>query len=95
MNISKDIIIHVAALARLKLSEDEIDRLKIDMENIINHVNKLNELDISNVEPTAHIMSIKNVLREDVVEESINREELLKNAPSKEDGCFKVPKIVE
>jgi len=95
MKISESTIKHVASLARLKLSDTEIDKLKIDMENIISYVDKLNELDIEDVEPTAHIMPLSNVMREDIVEESYQRDELLENAASKDDGCFKVPKIVE
>jgi aspartyl-tRNA(Asn)/glutamyl-tRNA(Gln) amidotransferase subunit C len=95
MKITEDTIKHVASLARLKLSDSEIEKFKTDMENIISYVDKLDELDVNGVEPTAHIMPINNVLREDIEKESFDREKLLENAPAQEDGCFKVPKIVE
>ncbi|MEN8907146.1 MAG: Asp-tRNA(Asn)/Glu-tRNA(Gln) amidotransferase subunit GatC [Clostridiales bacterium] len=95
MKISEETIRNVASLARLKLSDSDIIKLKVDMENIISYVNKLDELDVSDVEPTAHIMSVNNVLRDDKVKESYKRDQILENAPSEDEGCFKVPKIVE
>ncbi|MCX7842250.1 MAG: Asp-tRNA(Asn)/Glu-tRNA(Gln) amidotransferase subunit GatC, partial [Clostridia bacterium] len=65
MKITKDTIEHVAGLSRLNLTEEEKERLTYEMENIINYVDKLNELDTSNVQPTAHVIPIKNVFRED------------------------------
>jgi aspartyl-tRNA(Asn)/glutamyl-tRNA(Gln) amidotransferase subunit C len=65
------------------------------MASILEYVDKLNELDTSNVEPTSHVMPVKNVFREDRTENSYDREKILANAPSTEDGCFKVPKVVE
>jgi len=95
MKITKDMVEYVANLARLNLTEQEKERLTEDMAEILAYVDKLNELDTSGVEPTSHVMPIYNVLREDVVKESYDREIILENAPSKEDGCFKVPKVVE
>ena len=95
MKITKDTIEHVANLARLNLTEDEKARLTLDMENIISYVDKLNELDTSNVKPTDHVIPVRNVFREDNVEPSYSKEKILANAPVQEEGCFKVPKIVE
>ncbi|WHH59287.1 Asp-tRNA(Asn)/Glu-tRNA(Gln) amidotransferase subunit GatC [Petroclostridium sp. X23] len=95
MKITKEQVEHVANLARLTLTEEEKERLTVEMENIIAFADKLNELDTTGVEPTAHAIPIQNVFREDVVETSFDREKILQNAPSQEDGCFKVPKIVE
>ncbi|MBZ4646779.1 MAG: glutamyl-tRNA(Gln) and/or aspartyl-tRNA(Asn) amidotransferase, subunit [Clostridia bacterium] len=95
MKITKEQVEHVANLARLNLTEDEKERLTGEMENIIAFADKLNELDTSGVEPTAHAIPIQNVFREDIVGPSYDREKILANAPSREDGCFKVPKIVE
>lgn len=95
MKITKETIEHVANLARLKLTEQEKEKLTSEMGNILDYVDKLNELDTSKVEPTNHVLPIKNVFREDEVRESFNREKILANAPSSEDGCFKVPKVVE
>ncbi|MCX7746749.1 MAG: Asp-tRNA(Asn)/Glu-tRNA(Gln) amidotransferase subunit GatC [Clostridia bacterium] len=95
MKINKEMIEHVANLARLNLTEGEKEKLTKEMENILSYVDKLNELDTSNVNPTAHVMPIKNVFREDQVQKSFDRDKILMNAPSKEEGCFKVPKVVE
>jgi aspartyl-tRNA(Asn)/glutamyl-tRNA(Gln) amidotransferase subunit C len=65
------------------------------MGSIISYVDKLNELDTSGIHPTAHVMPINNVFREDEACCSYDREKVLANAPSQEDGCFKVPKVVE
>jgi aspartyl-tRNA(Asn)/glutamyl-tRNA(Gln) amidotransferase subunit C len=95
MKITLETIGHVANLARLNLTEKEKERLTKDMENIISYVDKLNELDTSNIEPTAHVMPVRNVFREDLAKNSYDREKILANAPQSEDGCFKVPKVVE
>ena len=95
MQITKQEVEYVAKLARLNLTEEEKETLNKNMEDIIEFANKLNSLDTEGVEPTAMILPMYNVFREDNVEASYNREEILKNAPSAEDGCFKVPKIVE
>lgn len=95
MKITKKTIEHVANLARLNLTEQEKEKLTLDMENIISYVDKLNELDTSNVSPTAHVIPIKNVFREDIANKSFDRDIILSNAPSTENGCFKVPKVME
>lgn len=95
LKITRETIEHVANLARLNLSDAEIEKMTSDMGNIITYMEKLNELDTSEVQPTAHIADIKNVFREDEVYKLYEREKILQNAPDKENGCFKVPKIVE
>lgn len=95
MKVTKETIEHVANLARLNISESEKEKLTLEMENIISYVDKLNELDTTNVKPMEHVIPIQNVLREDVVTGSYEREKLLKSAPSQEDGCYKVPKVME
>ncbi len=95
MKITKEQVEHVASLARLNLSEEEKERFTREMEDIIAFADKLNELDTEGVMPTAHVIPIQNVFREDVIKPSFDREKILQNAPAKEDGCFKVPKIVE
>jgi len=95
MKVTKETISHVAELARLNLSPQEEERLASELGSIISYVDKLNELDTSNVKPMEHVIPIYNVLREDKVEKSYEREKILANAPSSEDGCFKVPKVVE
>lgn len=95
MIITREIIEHVANLARLNLTENEKEKLTAEMADILTYVDKLNELDTSGVEPLSHVLPIKNVFREDKVLASFEREKMLSNAPSHENGCFKVPKVVE
>jgi len=95
MSISDSDIKYVSKLARLNLLKEEEEKLKIDLESIISYVDKLDELDVSNVEPMNHVMDVKNVFRKDEVKESFARDEILKNAPDADSGCFKVPKIVD
>lgn len=95
MKITKEQVTHVANLARLNLTEDEKELMTKDMASIIAFVDQMNELNISEVNPTAHVIPINNVFRNDEVKPSMDREQLLSNAPSQERGCFSVPKIVE
>jgi aspartyl-tRNA(Asn)/glutamyl-tRNA(Gln) amidotransferase subunit C len=95
MKVTKETIQHVADLSRLNLAESEIEKLTQEMESILSYVDKLNELDTSNIKPMEHVIPMKNVLREDVSKKSYDREKILENAPTYQDGCFKVPKVVE
>ncbi len=96
MNISKEEVLHVANLARLKLTDGEAEALSSDMENIIGFANKLNELDTEGVVPTAHAIPMSNAFREDVVKPSFSRTEMLKNAPAADEEIgYIVPKVVE
>jgi len=95
MKISIETVDYVAGLARLNLNEEQRIKMLDDLDKILGYVDKLNELDTSGIEPTAHILPIFNVFREDVSGPSFEREEILKNAPISEDGCFKVPQIVD
>ncbi|MFP4697920.1 MAG: Asp-tRNA(Asn)/Glu-tRNA(Gln) amidotransferase subunit GatC [Eubacteriales bacterium] len=95
MKITKEQVEHVANLARLNLTEEEKKQMTKDLEDIIGFADQLNELDIEKVKPTAHVIPIQNVFREDKARDSLERNELLKNAPNKQNGCFSVPKIVE
>lgn len=95
MKVTRETIEHVADLARLNLTEAEKESLISKMGDIISWVDKLNELDTSGVKPMEHVIPISNVLREDKTEKSLDREKILANAPLSEDGCFKVPKVVE
>lgn len=95
MSITKADIEYVAKLARLNFTEEEKDKFTHDMQGIIGFVDKLNELDTTGIEPTAHVLPIHNVFREDCVEQSMDRDKILQNAPQKKDGAFLVPKVVE
>ena len=85
---------HIARLARLRLTKEEKERYSVQLGKIIEYVRQLNELDLAKVPPTSHVVPLKNVLREDVVRESLPQEEALRNAPQKEKGYFKVPKVL-
>lgn len=95
MKVTEEEVKHIAGLARLKFSDDEIQKYTKDLGEIAEFVEKLNEVNVEGVSPTAHILDIKNVFREDDLKESYNREKLFRNAPSFEAGCISVPKVVE
>lgn len=95
MSDSEFDIKYVANLARIALTPEEEARLGSQLGDILGYVKKLEELDISDVEPMAHAVPLDNVLRADEVQPSITNEEALANAPKKANGLFVVPKIVE
>src|SRR5271154_5790231 len=86
---------YVAHLARLHLTEAEKVKIAAQLKDVLTYVAKLNELDVSKVEPTAHANPLTNVLRKDEVQPSIDRDKVLKNAPEQARDLFIVPKIVE
>ena len=95
MKISKDDIIKVSELARLEFKEEELEKFTEQLGNILEYVEQLNELDTDNVEPTSHVLDISTPLREDKVVEWLSTEEVLKNAPEREDDFFVVPQVIE
>jgi len=86
---------HISLLARLKLSESEKNVFASQVGDILNYIRKLNELNTDNIEPTAHVTTVKNVFREDVLRPSLPREGALANAPGQDDSFYRVPKIIE
>ncbi len=93
MAISTEDVLHVARLARLELSDAEVERMREQLSAILEAVGKVAELDLSNVEPTAHPLDLVNVLADDVPRPSLTREEALANAPDPEYGFFGVPAV--
>ena len=91
MAIDKQQVEHVAKLARLALSEEELDRLGGQLAAILEAVSKVSELDLSDVPPTSHPLDLVNVLADDEPRPSLDRELALRNAPQVEDGAFRVP----
>jgi aspartyl-tRNA(Asn)/glutamyl-tRNA(Gln) amidotransferase subunit C len=91
--IGKDDVRHVARLARLRLEGDEADRMTAELAKILEHIDKLGELDLAAVEPTAHVLAITDVLRPDKPRPSLPRDEALRNAPAVSDDCFRVPRM--
>ena len=86
---------YVAHLARLSLTPDEEQKISAQLGNILGYIEKLKEVDVTGVEPTAHAFPLVNVTRPDEVRPSISNEDALRNAPAKANGLFMVPKIVE
>ena len=89
--IDREQVLHVAKLARLKLSDAEVERMTGELSNILEHVERRDELDLDGVEPTSHVVELQNVLRDDVPRESLSRERALEGAPDPADDGFRVP----
>ncbi|MCS7264932.1 MAG: Asp-tRNA(Asn)/Glu-tRNA(Gln) amidotransferase subunit GatC [Armatimonadetes bacterium] len=95
MPLSREEVLHVALLARLELSEEEIERYAWELNRVLEHIEKLKELDVEGVEPTSHAVPLSNVFRPDKPSEPMPKEEVLMNAPDAVDGYFRVPRVVE
>ena len=95
MAITIEQVEHIAKLAKLEFTPEEKERFTRELNRILEYMEKLNELDTSNVEPLSHTTEITNVFREDRVGKSLPVEEALKNAPSRQGNFFKVPKVVK
>ncbi|MBM7572806.1 Asp-tRNA(Asn)/Glu-tRNA(Gln) amidotransferase subunit GatC [Aquibacillus albus] len=93
--ISKEQVKHVAHLARLAITDEEVETMTKQLGDIIKYAELLNELDTENVEPTTHVLDLKNVMRKDEPKKWIEKEDALKNAPDQQDGQFRVPSILE
>ena len=94
MSISFDDVVHVSRLARLDFKENEFEEITEQLGSILNYISSLYELDTKDVLPTSHVLSIKNVFREDIVNEP-NVNEIEKMAPEFKNGCFLVPKVLD
>jgi len=93
MEISRDEVLHVAKLARLALTDEEVERFRGQLSAILEAVGKVSELDLEGVPPTAHPLDLVNVLAEDEPAPCLPRDEALVNAPDPEDGYFGVPPV--
>ncbi len=94
MQISTKDVEHVALLSRLDLSAEDKEKYTKTLNDILAYMELLNRVDTTGVEPTAHVLPLQNVFREDRLHECLPKELALANAPEEEDGCFKVPRIV-
>ena len=94
MAVTRKDVEHIAELARLKFTDEELNDFTGQLNEILAYVEKLNELDTENVEPLSHPIEGSNVFREDVIKPSISTEEALKNAPEKDEQFFHVPKVI-
>ena len=95
MGLTEKDVEHVARLARLEITAEEKARYTGQLANILGHAEELKTVDVTQVQPTFHVLPMKNVFREDSVKPSLKREEVLQNAPDKSKGAFRVPKIIE
>jgi aspartyl-tRNA(Asn)/glutamyl-tRNA(Gln) amidotransferase subunit C len=94
MPISREEVEKVSLLARLRLSAEELDKMTAQMGQILGYIDLLSEVDTTSVEPMAHAVEVSNVLREDVVRDSLPRAEALANAPHHDDQCYLVPAVL-
>jgi aspartyl-tRNA(Asn)/glutamyl-tRNA(Gln) amidotransferase subunit C len=93
MPITREEVLHVARLARLEIPEGEIDRLRGELEAILDAVGKVAELDLADVPPTSHPLDLVNVWADDEPRPSLSAEDALKNAPDAAEGAFRVPAV--
>jgi aspartyl-tRNA(Asn)/glutamyl-tRNA(Gln) amidotransferase subunit C len=89
--IEREQVLHVAKLARLGLSDEEVETMAGELSGILEHVDRIAALDLDEVPPTSHVVELENVLRADVPHESLPRDAALAPAPDPEDGAFRVP----
>ena len=89
--IDREQVLHVARLARLELTDEEVGRMSSELSAVLGHIEKIGELDLAGVPPTTHVVEVSNALRPDVVEPSLPREVALASAPAVADGGFLVP----
>jgi len=95
MPIDRAAVDHVARLARLDLSEEERARMEAELSAILDHAERIQSLDLDDLEPMSHPVPLKNMMRPDDVTPSFTQEEALSNAPASEEGRFRVPRIIE
>ncbi|MBM3156233.1 MAG: Asp-tRNA(Asn)/Glu-tRNA(Gln) amidotransferase subunit GatC [Chloroflexi bacterium] len=95
MKLSREEVRHIALLARLGLSEDEVEKLREQISNILENFEILKKVDTTDVPPTSHPIALVNVMRDDEVAPSFPHREILANAPREEDGCFRVRAVLE
>ncbi len=94
MKITRGEVEHISGLARLSFTEDELEVIANQLNDILGYIDKLNELDTTGIEPTTHAQELVNAFRMDEPEESLNVDDSLSNAPEREGGQFVVPRII-
>ena len=95
MSISLENVEHVAKLARLYLSDEEKHDMVDQLNKVLTFAEHINAVDTTDVAPTSHVLNVQNVMREDVVKPSLDREWVLKNAPDSDEGQFRVPAVLD
>jgi len=91
--IGEDDVLYVAKLARLRLEQDEVDRMTSELVKILGYIDKMSELDTASVSPTAHVLDVVNVMRADKPQPGSSREDALRNAPAVGNDSFRVPRM--
>jgi aspartyl-tRNA(Asn)/glutamyl-tRNA(Gln) amidotransferase subunit C len=89
--LSRDQVLHVARLARLELTDAELEKMASELSGVLDHIEKIGELDLADVAPTSHVVAVENALRADQPHESLPRDVALANAPDPAEGGFRVP----
>lgn len=95
MKITREEVLHIAGLARLSLTPQEVETFSGQLSTIIGHVETLGALECGGVEPTSHVLPLANVMREDIPARCLAREDALKNAPESTEKFYRVPRIIE
>jgi len=95
MTISKDRILKIANLSKISISEDQIEKLEVEISSILNWVETLNEVDTENIEPMSNSLTNFLQMREDIVNDGEKRSEILSNSPADDESFFVVPKVIE
>lgn len=93
--LTNDEVRHIAHLSRINLTDEEVVHLTKDLETILHYIAKLEKLDVTNIEPTSHVLPLKNVYREDIVRPSLSQSDVMKITKSSHKGLFKVPQVIE
>ncbi|MCH4072839.1 Asp-tRNA(Asn)/Glu-tRNA(Gln) amidotransferase subunit GatC [Pseudoramibacter sp.] len=95
MSISNEEVTYVSKLARLRFNEEETKKMAKELGAVLEYVATLNEVNTEGVQPTEHILQVSNVFREDVIGTPLSNQVALSNAPDQENGCFKVPRVLD
>ncbi|MCO5177280.1 MAG: Asp-tRNA(Asn)/Glu-tRNA(Gln) amidotransferase subunit GatC [Thermomicrobiales bacterium] len=95
MKLDRETVEHIAMLARIGLSEEEIELMREQLSSILDHIASLQDVDTDDIPPTAQVIQLQNVMRDDVVQPSLSRDAVLANAPASEDGYLKVNAVLD
>ena len=95
MTLSRDEVAHIADLAKLALSDEEVARYQEQLSAILEHFERLQDLDTEEIPPTATVVPLRSVMREDEARPPTERDKILENAPATEEGCFRVPAVLD
>jgi aspartyl-tRNA(Asn)/glutamyl-tRNA(Gln) amidotransferase subunit C len=95
MALSREEVEHIALLAHLRLTEEELDRFRGQLESILDYASRLNRVDTSSISPTTTVLPLRSILREDRVQASLDREDAFLNAPQRDRDMFRIPPVFE